>query len=648
MVTQIIKSIPLKIKICLTTLVTLMFVFNFYRLIFLYFFNSDFNLSNWHIYVQSFYYGFKMDTILSVFLFFPIFILFFIPNIDFKGKIKASFYYYVFLLLIIIGFLNVINIEFFKEFGSHLNMQAQMYGFESGFEAWIQVWVAYPILTYFFIIFIGTYLPFKILKRIINSFQYNNIFRIHKYFYYISFLIFVFINLNSAIFKTSTVLDDVYFTNKDDMANNLAINSIYHYIYSLYQNQLEPKIHFYENADQITENIIAQNRLINDKIKFPEYDTKPNIILIVLESHIASRCNFLNSDLKQLITPNLDYLASKSINFKNCYANGPRTAHGLSSILCSWPTIPGYPLIRQLKYQQIGNTTFSSIFKGMGYETGFIYGGNSEFDEMKNFVQANSFDKIYDHKEDDYLSQFQLDNKYGGNNPWGVFDEFLFNKCLDIMNKRNNSKPIMLTLLTTTNHAPWVVPEYFQSQINDLDFEHNLPFSDSQKTMKYVDFALGKFFNQAKQYSDWFKNTIFIITADHGLNIYKDKINHPKNGHIPFLIYNSRLIDYLENDKLVSHIDILPTILDLIGHYDEYDQNLFGCSGFRGKDGFVFRNNDYNIQFITDDFVYSEILNINFNDYYPLNNDKVIRETHLDSLKKICRAYSQSAFKKNE
>ena len=97
-----------------------------------------------------------------------------------------------------------------------------------------------------------------------------------------------------------------------------------------------------------------------------------------------------------MITPNLDYLASKSINFKNCYANGPRTAHGLSSILCSWPTIPGYPLIRQSKYQQIGNTTFSSIFKGMGYETGFIYGGNSEFDEMKNFVQANSFDKIYD------------------------------------------------------------------------------------------------------------------------------------------------------------------------------------------------------------------------------------------------------------
>ena len=588
-----------------------------------------------------------MDIVLSVFLIFPILIFLFIPNINFSGKIKVAFYYYILLLFIIIGFLNVINIEFFKEFGSHLNMQAQMYGFESGFEAWIQVWVAYPVLTYFIIIFIGTYLPFKIFKKYINSFKDNYNFNIYKYFYYIPFLIFILINLNSATFKMSTVLGSAYFTNKDDMANNLAINSVYHYIYSLYQNNLGPRINFYEDADQITENIIAKNRLVNNIIKFPKYDKKPNIILIVLESHVASRCNFLNSDLKEVITPNLDSLALKSINFKNCYANGPRTAHGLSSILCSWPSIPGYPLIRQLKYHKTGNTTFASIFKSMGYETGFIYGGDSEFDEMKKFAQSNSFDKIYDHKEDEYLSQFQLDNKYGGNNPWGVFDEFLFNKCIDIMTQRNNSKPIMLTLLTTTNHAPWVVPEYFQSQINDLDFNSNLPFSNSKKTMRYVDFILGKFFNQAKQHPNWFENTIFIITADHGLNIYKDKINHPRNGHIPFLIYNSGLIDYLEYDKMVSHIDILPTILDLIGHYDNYDQNLFGCSGFRGEDGFVFRNNDYNIQFISDDFVYSEILNIDFNDYYSLNNDENINATHLDSLQKICRAYSQSAFKNN-
>ena len=98
------------------------------------------------------------------------------------------------------------------------------------------------------------------------------------------------------------------------------------------------------------------------------------------------------------------------INFINCYANGPRTAHGLGSILCSWPTIPGYPLIRQPQYKIKGQSTFASIFKNMGYETGFIYGGDAEFDEMKSFTLVNDFDIIYDHSEDPYLNQFKLDN----------------------------------------------------------------------------------------------------------------------------------------------------------------------------------------------------------------------------------------------
>ena len=109
-------------------------------------------------------------------------------------------------------------------------------------------------------------------------------------------------------------------------------------------------------------------------------------------------------------------LSIKSINFKNCYANGTRTAYGLGSILCSWPVLPGYPIIRHPIYQNKKNkkTTFSSIMKDINkkYNTIFMYGGNSEFDEMKSFARINSFDKIYDHVEDTYLSQFHLDLFY--------------------------------------------------------------------------------------------------------------------------------------------------------------------------------------------------------------------------------------------
>ena len=123
------------------------------------------------------------------------------------------------------------------------------------------------------------------------------------------------------------------------------------------QSLNEPDLLFYSNSDQTTRDILDNNRLNNDQIQTNQKEL-PNIILIILESHTASRCNFLNPDLKESITPVLDDIAHNSINFRNCYANGTRSAYGLSSIYCSWPVIPGYPLNRQQQYKIKGQTKF--------------------------------------------------------------------------------------------------------------------------------------------------------------------------------------------------------------------------------------------------------------------------------------------------
>ena len=138
-----------------------------------------------------------------------------------------------------------------------------------------------------------------------------------------------------------------------------------------------------------------------------------------------------------------------------------------------------------------------------------------------------------------------------------------------------------------------------------------------------------------------------IITADHGLNIFKEKMNDPRNGHIPFIIYNSNF-EPITIDKLVSHVDMLPTILDLIGQYDYYNEQLLGSSAFRGDKGFVFRNNDYNMQYIENNWVYSETIGINFIDNYPLHKDCTIVSPNINMLQEQCRAHVQSAFYKQK
>ena len=128
--------------------------------------------------------------------------------------------------------------------------------------------------------------------------------------------------------------------------------------------------------------------------------------------------------------------------------------------------------------------------------------------------------------------------------------------------------------------------------------------------------------------------------------IYKNHINDSRNGLIPFLIYNKNLNSFPEITKTVSHIDILPTFLDLVGELEEFpEKELFGCSGFKGINGFAFRNNDNNIQWIEDEFVYSENIGFDFAEHYKeKENTEIFNKSKIQNLKERCRAYSQMAF----
>ena len=122
-----------------------------------------------------------------------------------------------------------------------------------------------------------------------------------------------------------------------------------------------------------------------------------------------------------------------------------------------------------------------------------------------------------------------------------------------------------------------------------------------------------------------------------------------RNAQIPFLIYNHHLDYTPEISKIVSHIDILPTFLDLIGEIHRFPNNgedrLFGCSGFKGTNGFAFRNNDNNIQWIGNGFVYSENLGFDFDEYYSMKDFKIISSDLLkETMKRKCRAYAQMGF----
>ncbi|WP_341764473.1 LTA synthase family protein [Candidatus Tisiphia endosymbiont of Beris chalybata] len=293
----------------------------------------------------------------------------------------------------------------------------------------------------------------------------------------------------------------------------------------------------------------------NDACKFvsEDYIKKYNIIVITVESLSSEFMGQFGN--KQNITPNLDKLAGESIFFTNIYAVGTRTVRGLEAITLSVPPTPGSSIIRRPNNQSLFN--IATIFKQRGYNINFIFGGYSYFDNLQDYFQGNGYNIV----DRNSLKPEEI----SFSNIWGVADEDILNKSLEIADQNyQEGKAFFSLIMTTSNHRPYTFPK---DRIN-------LPSGSGRSAaVKYTDYAIGRFLDSAKT-RPWFENTLFVITADHCASS-AGKTDLPINKyHIPLLIYAPGILTPQIVDKLASQIDIAPTIFGLLNF--SYNSKFFG------------------------------------------------------------------------
>ena len=320
---------------------------------------------------------------------------------------------------------------------------------------------------------------------------------------------------------------------------------------SLNYNQFYQKISEDTAVDIVRANISQPNQEFLNNQNIERYVNKNNnldikkynVIVIMVESLSAKFMGkFGNADS---ITPNLDKLADESIFFTNFYATGTRTVRGLEAVSLSVPPTPGSSIIRRPNNANLFNA--STIFKQAGYEISFIFGGYSYFDNLNKFFSSNNY-KVIDRS--DFSSE-----EISFSNVWGVADEDLLFKGLVELDKNYQSrKPFFSLIMTTSNHRPYTFPE------GRID----LPSGGGRNAaVKYTDYAIGRFFEEARK-KEWFKDTIFVITADH-CAASAGKVNLPvAQYHIPLMIYNPYILKPKQVNNLASQIDIIPTILGIL------------------------------------------------------------------------------------
>jgi phosphoglycerol transferase MdoB-like AlkP superfamily enzyme len=348
----------------------------------------------------------------------------------------------------------------------------------------------------------------------------------------------------------------------DTMVNSLIMNStwsVFHAIYNLKHESTSSEIYGKMPFDQIMQQVQETRDMLQDKrpllgnTDIPtlteqtasiQRDKPLNLVIVLQESLGAT---FVESLGGTPVTPELEKLKSQGWWFENLYATGTRSVRGIEAVVAGFPPTPAQSTVK-LSLSQNNFFTLASVLKEKGYTSEFIYGGEGHFDNMRNFFLGNDFDAVVD--KENYVNPV-----FTGS--WGVSDEDLFNKTHEqLMKHHADGKPFFTLVFSSSNHTPFEFPD------GRIDL-YEQPKATDNNAVKYADYAYGEFFKKA-QTSPYWKDTLFLIVADHDIRVRGDDLVPVKNFHIPGLILGADIKPRVIK-TVASQIDLPTTMLSLMG-----------------------------------------------------------------------------------
>ena len=285
---------------------------------------------------------------------------------------------------------------------------------------------------------------------------------------------------------------------------------------------------------------------------------KKNVVVLIVESFGREYIGALNKDLEggkyKGYTPYVDALIGKSTTFQYSFCNGRKSIDGMPSVLSSIPMFVEPFILTPSSMNDY--TGLAGILGQEGYETAFFHGAQNGSMGFQAFAQKTGFKHYFGRTE--YEAAKGTDDFDG---TWAIWDEPFLQYYAEEMGKMK--QPFMTAVFTASSHHPFVIPEQYKQQFPEGKLE-------IQKCIRYTDMAIGKFFETASK-QPWFENTIFVLTSDHTNMSDHDYYQTDLGGFCsPIIIYEPSHPEGQVIDKIAQHIDILPTVLGMLGYQKPY------------------------------------------------------------------------------
>ena len=340
------------------------------------------------------------------------------------------------------------------------------------------------------------------------------------------------------------------------LKNSLPLNSSYSAIYAvlhlddkLSQDEIY-KIVSAKEVEGILDELSTRNPKDNNLSPLNQeinpYASKKHNVVIVLEESLGA--NFVESLGGLPLTPNLEALKKDGLWFENMYAAGHRSIRGIEAVSAGFPPSPLESIVK-LTPKVKSYATVAQVFKQQGYDTSFIYGGESHFDNMRSYFLANGIDHVVEQKDYDNPSFVAS---------WGVSDEDLFKRAQQHYERLfKEGKPFFSIVFSTSFHDPFDIPQ------GKVKLPSAIKTDEARRlaAVMYADFALGEFFKLAKS-SSYYQDTVFLVVADHESRV-RGQGNFPlAKFKIPALLISPDLKPQVDR-RLVSQIDLAPTLISL-------------------------------------------------------------------------------------